>query len=105
NTPPSTHENTPSYGIHSVFGACSLFVAYRFSQSPGSGQDGQRSPQTTNAQCNQLSGNTSTIPAGSGSLPQTLSLGQLPHRVNLPPSAAHPFSEFLRPLPRRVKHP
>src|SRR2546427_6582528 len=42
-------------------------------------------------------------------LPQTLSLGQLvPHRVNpaaIRASEAHPLSEFLRPLPRRVKHP
>jgi hypothetical protein len=34
-------------------GACSLFVAYKFSQPPGSGQDSQQSPQTTDAHCNQ----------------------------------------------------
>jgi len=34
-------------------GACLLFLAYRFSQSPGPGQDGQESPQTADAHCNQ----------------------------------------------------
>jgi len=34
-------------------GACSFFLAYRFSQSPGPGRDGQESPQTTDAHCNQ----------------------------------------------------
>jgi len=32
---------------------CSLFLAYRLSQSPGSGPDGQESLQTTDAHCNQ----------------------------------------------------
>src|SRR5260370_19265381 len=34
-------------------GACAFFLAYRFLQSPGPGQGGQESPQTTNAHCNQ----------------------------------------------------
>ncbi len=33
-------------------GACAFFLAYRFSQSPGPGQGGQESPQTTDAHCN-----------------------------------------------------
>src|SRR5712664_3401844 len=33
-------------------GACAFFLAYRFSQSPGPGQCGQGSPQTTDAHCN-----------------------------------------------------
>ena len=33
--------------------ACLLFLAYRFSQSPGPGQGGQESSQTTAAHCNQ----------------------------------------------------
>jgi len=34
-------------------GACSFFLAYRFSQSPGPGRSGQESPQTSDAYCNQ----------------------------------------------------
>src|SRR5229473_1376396 len=33
-----------------LVGACAFFLAYRFSQSPGPGQE---SPQTTDAHCNQ----------------------------------------------------
>ena len=32
---------------------CSLFLAYRLSQSPAPGRGGQESPQTTDARCNQ----------------------------------------------------
>jgi len=34
-------------------GACLFFLAYRSLQSPGPGQGGQESPQTTDAHCNQ----------------------------------------------------
>jgi hypothetical protein len=34
-------------------GACSFFVAYRFSQSPGPGRSDQESPDTADAHCNQ----------------------------------------------------